>query len=284
MTKEKIWFVTGASKGLGLALVKRLLDEGYRVAATSRTLGALEKEIGKSSDRCLPLEMNLLDEDSVRRTLAATIAHFGTIDVVVNNAGYGQIGAQEELSDAEVRKNFDVNVFGLLNVVRNAMPHLRSRRSGHVFNISSIGGYTANFGGWGIYCATKFAVSALTESLAAETAAFGVHATLVYPGYFRTQFLAKDSVMEPSCPIEDYEGVRQSQSVHLNEINGRQQGDPDRLAETLIQVSEMEQPPVHLFLGSDALSLAREKATTMLDEMAKWRELSMATDFGEVTA
>jgi len=284
MAKEKIWFVTGASKGLGLALVKKLLDEEYRVAATSRSLRALEKEVGKSSARFLPLEMDLLDEDSVRRGLSDTIAHFGAIDVVVNNAGYGQIGAQEELSDAEVRKNFDVNVFGLLNVVRNVMPHLRSHRKGHIFNISSIGGYTAGFGGWGVYCATKFAVSALTESLAAEIGSFGIHATLVYPGYFRTRFLAKDSVMEPSHPIADYKEVRQSQSFHLSEMNGRQQGDPDKLADTLIRVSELDQPPLHLFLGSDALHLAREKATAMLDELDKWKALSVATDFEEVTA
>ena len=279
MATEKTWFVTGASKGLGLTLVKRLLKEGYKVAATSRSRQSLEKEAGKASAKFLPLEVDLLNEQSVRNALADTVKQFGKIDVVVNNAGYGQIGALEELSDAESRKNFDVNVFGLLNVIRNVMPHLRSNHSGHIFNISSIGGYTAGFSGWGIYCATKFAVAALTESLASEAKSFGIHATLVYPGYFRTNFLSKDSVMEPAHAIADYAEVRQSQAFHVNEMDGNQQGDPEKLAEALITATQQEQPPLHLFLGSDAVSIAEGKIASVQGEIEKWRSLSVSTDF-----
>lgn len=183
MNEKKVWFVTGASKGLGLTLAKKLLEEGFRVAATSRSAEALIKAVGDKSNDFLPLEMDLLNEKSVSDAVRKTLDAFGEINVVVNNAGYGQFGTLEELSDEEARQNFDVNVFGVLNVIRSVMPHLRTKRSGHIFNVSSIGGYTANFPGCGIYCATKFAVAALTESLAAESKTFGVKATVVYPGY-----------------------------------------------------------------------------------------------------
>ena len=160
--------------------------------------------------------------------LKKTVHHFGRIDVVVNNAGYGQIGTLEELTDEEARENYAVNVFGTLNVIRNAMPYLREQRSGNIFNISSVGGYSANFPGWGIYCSTKFAVAGFTEALAEEVKDFGVHATVVYPGYFRTDFLTKDSVKTPSNPIQAYEAARNSEQAHLNEINGNQPNDPEK--------------------------------------------------------
>jgi NAD(P)-dependent dehydrogenase (short-subunit alcohol dehydrogenase family) len=194
MNNQKVWFVTGASKGLGLSLVKQLLNKGYNVAATSRNVADLEGAVGKS-ESFLPLAVNITDEQSVTDAISQTISLFGKIDVVVNNAGYGLVGGLEELSDAEARANFDVNVFGSLNVIRAAMPHLREQKSGHIFNISSIGGFTGNFPGFGIYCATKFAVQGFTESLAAEIKSFGVKATIVSPGYFRTNFLAADSLV-----------------------------------------------------------------------------------------
>jgi len=279
MATEKTWFVTGASKGLGLTLVKRLLKEGYKVAATSRSRQSLEKEAGKASANFLPLEMDLMDEKSIQNALADTINQFGKIDVVVNNAGYGQMGTLEELSSEESKKNFDVNVFGLLNVIRNVMPHLRGNRSGHIFNISSIGGYTAGFSGWGIYCATKFAVSGLTESLAAEVKSFGIHVTLVYPGYFRTNFLSQDSMMQPAHPIADYTEARQSQTFHINEMDGNQAGDPEKLAGALITVAGAEQPPLHLFLGSDAVNIAGDKMASVKSDLEKWKSLSVSTDF-----
>lgn len=278
MENKKVWFVTGASKGLGLVLVKKLLNEGYRVAATSRNAEALIKAVGGKSDDFLPLEMDLLNEQSVSDAVNKTVDAFGEINVVVNNAGYGQLGTLEEMSDREVRQNFDVNVFGVLNVIRNAMPVLRAQRSGHVFNISSIGGYTANFGGWGSYCATKFAVAALTESLAAEAKPFGVNATVVYPGYFRTDFLAKDSIGLPENPIAEYAEARQSIDLHENEINGNQPGDPEKLADVLIEIAQDSNPPLHLFLGQDAYSLAEAKISTVRKDMKDWQELATSTD------
>jgi NAD(P)-dependent dehydrogenase (short-subunit alcohol dehydrogenase family) len=284
MNSKKVWFVTGASKGLGLTLVKRLLDENFRVAATSRSAKALIEAVGGQTDNFLPLEMDLLNEQSVSEAIQKTTDAFGEINVVVNNAGYGQFGTLEELSDREARANFDVNVFGVLNVVRSTMPHFRAQGSGHFFNISSIGGYTANFPGAGIYCATKFAVAALTESLAAEAKSFGVTATVVYPGYFRTDFLSENSIGLPENPITEYEEARKSVDFHQNQMNGKQAGDPVKAAAALIKIAGEAKPPLHLFLGTDAYNGANAKIGEVQKELESWKSLTISTDFEDAKA
>ncbi|ALM47473.1 short-chain dehydrogenase [Flavobacterium psychrophilum] len=277
-SNQKVWFVTGASKGLGLSLVKRLLNEGHNVTATSRSLSDLESAVG-SHINFLPLAVDILNEESVADAVDKTINHFGSLDVVVNNAGYGLLGALEELTDAESRQNFDVNVFGSLNVIRHALPQLRKQQSGHIFNIASIGGFTGDFPGFGIYCATKFAVHGFTESLAAEVAPFGIHATVVSPGYFRTNFLEGSSLATPKNAIEDYKSVRDSQLAHENDINNNQPGDPDKAAAVLIEVASMAQPPVQLFLGPDAYHLAEVKMQSVQKELEALRHIAAATNF-----
>jgi NAD(P)-dependent dehydrogenase (short-subunit alcohol dehydrogenase family) len=277
--KKKTWFVTGASKGLGLSLVKTLLAEGYPVAATSRALGELQNAVGVTSANFLPLSVNLTDEKSVATAIDETIKHFGSIDVVVNNAGYGLAGALEELSDAEARANFDINVFGSLNVIRQALPHLRKQSSGHIFNIASIGGFTGGFPGFGIYCATKFAVHGFSESLAEEVKAFGIRVTVVSPGYFRTNFLDASSLNVPAHPIEDYTSVREMQSVHENKYNGNQPGDPDKASAAIIQIAEGKNPLLHLFLGPDAYALAEQKIHAVQKDMDAVRSTATATNF-----
>lgn len=275
---QNVWFVTGASKGLGLSLVKRLLNAGYKVAATSRNQSDLEKAVGNHTN-FLPLAVDILNEQSVADSISKTIARFGSLDVVVNNAGYGLVGALEELSDAESRQNFDVNVFGSLNVIRQALPQMRKQQSGHFFNIASIGGFTGNFPGFGIYCATKFAVHGFTESLAAEVAPFGIKATIVSPGYFRTNFLEGSSLAVPKNAIEDYKSVREVQMVHENDINNNQPGDPDKAADVMIEVAAMPQPPVHLFLGPDAYNLAEVKIKDVQKDLEAVRAIATATNF-----
>ena len=281
MKTNKVWFVTGASKGLGLSLVQQLLAAGYRVTATSRTVASLVEKIGAPSDTFLPLEMNITDNEDVKKAIALSVAHFGQLDVVVNNAGYGLIGTLEELSDAEVKDQFDVNVFGSLNVIRNAAPYFRAQHAGHFFNIASIGGYTGGFPGFGIYCATKFAVAGFTEALAVEMKDFGVNATVVYPGYFRTEFLSGGSIKVPANPIADYKSTREGEELHLNEINGKQAGDPDKAAAVMIEVSEMQTPPVHLFLGQDAHDVARQKIGIIETDLNKYEALAASTAFAE---
>jgi NAD(P)-dependent dehydrogenase (short-subunit alcohol dehydrogenase family) len=279
MKRNDVWFVTGASKGIGLVLVQSLLARGYRVAATSRSLDELTRLLGPKSERFLPIEVDLSNEASVQRSVVATHAHFGALHVVVNNAGYGQFGTVEEVSDEEARRNFDVNVFGTLNVLRAALPLLREQRAGHVFNVSSIGGYVGAFSGWGVYCASKFAISGLTEALHADLAALGVGVTLVYPGYFRTAFLTESSMALPKKPIAAYEAARASQAQHSGAINGNQPGDPQKLAEVLSASYESGNAPLHLFLGSDSVSMAEAKIAQVQSAIAEHRALSVATDF-----
>ena len=279
MDNKKVWFVTGASKGLGLTLVKKLLADGYKVAATSRKIDALITAIGEKSNSFLPLEMNLVDDKSVANTIAKAVNHFGKIDVVVNNAGYGQMGTIEELSDEEVRKNYDVNVFGVFNVIRNMMPYFRTQKSGHFFNISSIAGYSGSWPGWSAYSSTKFAVSAITEGLAAEAKEFGIKTTLVYPGAFRTNFLESDSMSQPLKPIEEYVTVRQSQIFLEDEMKGKQQGDPKKAAEVLINISKEENPALHFFMGEDSYNMAYAKIETVKKDLAHWKKESLSTGF-----
>lgn len=279
MSTKKVWFVTGASKGLGLTLVKKLLAEGYSVAATSRNVSELEKVISAEHSTFLPLEVDLINEDSVSEAISKTVEKFGKIDVVVNNAGYGQLGTLEELTDRESRQNFDTNVFGSLNIIRKSMPYLRTQKSGLVINIASIGGLTGDFPGWGIYCATKFAVVGFTEALAAEAKEFGVNATVVYPGYFRTEFLTGGSLRTPENEIDAYTVTRQIQKAHEQEINGNQPGDPEKAAVALIELAAMENPPVHLVLGSDAFQMANQKLSTLQNEISDFETLSISTDY-----
>lgn len=278
MKTTKVWFVTGASKGLGLALVMQLLKSGYSVAATSRNASDLDKEIG-SNPNFLSLGVDIVNEESVRTSIARTLKKFGTIDVVVNNAGYGQLGTLEETSDKEARENFDVNVFGTLNVIRSVMSHFREKKSGHIINISSIAGFLGGFPGWGLYNATKFAVAGLTEALAAEAKSHGVKATIVYPGYFKTNFLKTGSLRLAKNPIADYKEARELEVIHETQIIGNQPGDPERAAAAFMKLAERENAPMHLFLGSDSFGMANSKIESLQNDLRENEELSKSTDF-----
>lgn len=279
MENEKVWFVTGASQGLGLALVKKLLQSGYAVAATSRNIQSLTDNLGELSEAFLPLEVSLPEEQSVKTAIEKAIGHFGHIDVVVNNAGYGQLGTLEELSDQEARANFEVNIFGALHVIRHVMPHLREQRSGRIFNISSIGGLFGSFPGWGIYCATKFAMAGFTESLAEEVKDFGIKATVIYPGYFRTNFLAKGSVRSAQRSIAEYEAARQVERAHFDHIDGNQPNDPKKAAEAIIAMAKEENPPVHLLLGVDTVDILNAKLERLDKDVKSWESYTLSTGF-----
>ncbi|NUY82644.1 SDR family NAD(P)-dependent oxidoreductase [Flavobacterium sp. MAH-1] len=275
---KKVWFITGASKGFGLELVRQLLAKNENVAATSRNKKELAELVGEHNN-FLPLQVTLNDESDVKKAIDATIEKFGSLDVIINNAGYGLFGSIEELSDAEARQNFEVNVFGSLNVIRQGLPQMRKQRSGHIFNISSIGGYLGDFPGFGIYCATKFAVVGFTESLAMEVRDFNIKATAVMPGYFRTSFLTSGSIATPTNEIADYQSTRDSQDFHLNQMNMNQNGDPVKGAKAIIDTVYAENAPVHLFLGSDAYKLAKDKAKSVIDELESWKGVTVSTDF-----
>ncbi|MCI3204056.1 MULTISPECIES: SDR family NAD(P)-dependent oxidoreductase [Pandoraea] len=276
---EKTWLVTGASKGIGLALVRELLKSGANVVATSRTLASLVDLIGPASDTFLPVQVDLVDERSVQACVAQAIAQFGRIDVIVNNAGYGLQGTIEGISDEELRRNFEVNVFAPAHVLRHVLPHMRQQRSGHVFNVGSIAGFQGGYAGWGIYAATKFALAGLTEALAAEIAEFGVKATLVYPGPVRTEFLSSGSLVVAQHSIREYTAAQTLLDVHLDEMAGKQAGDPNKLASLIIQAAGADEPPLHLFAGKIANDLALQKLAAVEKDLTAWREVSDATDF-----
>ncbi|ANY66633.1 short-chain dehydrogenase/reductase [Paenibacillus sp. BIHB 4019] len=281
MKYPKVWFITGSSKGLGLTLTQKLLAEGYRVAATSRSLDALKTAVGtEETDYFLPLQVDLAQEQDVQTAIRSVISKFGHLDVVVNNAGYGQQGTFESLTDQEIRTHFDINVFSIFNVLRHAIPHLRKAGSGHIFNISSIGGFKGGYSGWGSYSATKFAVSGLTEALAAEVNPFGISATVVYPGAFRTNFLTKESLAISPNPISAYTKAQASIDRYL-ELSGKQQGDPEKAADVLIQAAATSNPPLHLFLGPDAYAAANEKIKSVIHDLEKHKDVTLSTSFKE---
>lgn len=278
MDTNKVWLVTGASKGLGFALVNQLIATGHRVAGTSRSLASLEK-VFPATDQFLPLEMDILTEESVRKGVELITKTFGKIDVLVNNAGYGQLGTLEELSDKEARENFDANVFGSLNVIRHVMPFMRSQKSGHIMNVASIGGLLGAFPGWGVYCATKFAVAGFTEALSSEASEFGISATVIYPGYFRTNFLESGSLNTPQNPIQEYATARALEVKHKEEIAGNQPGNPELAAKAFMELANMQHPPVHFVMGSDAYAMAEMKLNLLRSDMISTERLSKSTDY-----
>jgi len=276
MNANKVWYVTGASKGLGLSLVKKVLAEGYRVAATSRSVAQLQDAVGKH-ENFLALEVNLADNESIWESVQKTHKHFGSIDVVVNNAGYGIGGAAEELSDKEIKDSFDINVFATIHVVQYVLPFMRAQCSGSIINIASIAGFAAATG-WGMYAATKFAVVGFTEVLAEDVRDFGIKVTVAEPGAFRTEFLSGESLVVSKNKMDAYQSVRDSHARYQI-MNGAQAGDPDKAAEVFIALVENPNPPVRLFMGTDAYTRANAKLELIKAELEQWKELSFSTDF-----
>ncbi len=276
--QRKTWFITGCSQGIGLVLVKQLLSEGYNVAATARKLETLQNAVCTSSSQFLPLQVDLANEESVDRAVRSAIAHFKSIDFLVNNAGYGLIGGIEESSNKEVHASFDINVFGLLNVTRAVLPHMRLANSGHIFNMSTVFGLIAG-AGWGIYCGTKFAVEGLSEALAQEVKPFGIHVTIIEPGYVRTNFLNSGSIANPQNPIPEYVAIAEEKRKHKEDVPGTQIGDPQKIAEVMIKTSQLSEPPLRLLLGSDALQYANYKIQMLQAGIEANKEITLSTDF-----
>jgi NAD(P)-dependent dehydrogenase (short-subunit alcohol dehydrogenase family) len=277
MSNKRVWFVTGASKGLGLSLVKQLLTADQLVAATSRKVEDLIKAVGIESENFLPLETDLVNETSVGAAIEKTVATFGRLDVVINNAGYGIGGSIEELTDRETRDAFDVNVFGTLNVIRKVMPQLRAQHAGHIINISSIAGI-APATGWSIYGAAKHAVIGLTEVLAEDVKEFGIKVTVVAPGAFRTSFLTEESLTLAKDPLPAYTAVRNSHGKYKG-MDGQQAGDPEKAAAAMIAIVNEQKPPVYLLLGSDAYERGMAKLELLKDAFKEQEALTKSTGF-----
>lgn len=276
MSNNKVWLITGASSGLGLSTVKKLLAQGYRVAATTRDIEKLKIAVGYEGDNFLPLTMKITDESDIKRGIDSILATFGRLDVTVNNAGYIQVGAIEELSDKEIRDNFDINVFGMMNVIRAVMPIYRQQHTGYFLNIASISGSTTA-PGQAIYSATKAAVIMLSEAVDDEGRDFNVRSTAVCPGGLRTNFLG-GSARFPKHPLNDYRSVRQYEQAY-RELNQNQSGDPDKAAQALITLAESSNPPQRIYLGADSFSAAIHKNQEIMQEMQEWQTLSLSTRY-----
>jgi len=271
--KSRVWFITGASTGFGRKLAEAVLAKGDRVAATARkeeTVADLERQY---PNQARAVRLDVTDLAQVKASVQAAIDAFGRIDVLVNNAGYGLLGAVEEVSDAQIRQQFETNVFGLLNVTRAVLPLLREQKSGHILNVTSVGGQVS-FPTFGLYHGTKYAIEGISESLAKEVAAFGVKVTIIEPGGFKTDFGSRSLVRA--------ERIAAYQPVYEAVIQAFEQtvfGDPARAAQAIIQAVEADEPPLRLALGVDALYLIREKFNAELEEYKRWEPVTVSTAF-----
>jgi NAD(P)-dependent dehydrogenase (short-subunit alcohol dehydrogenase family) len=274
---SKVWFVTGASSGIGTGVVRAALEAGDRVVATARNLEKLRSAIGQSaSERLAFVPLDVTSEEQAQKAIAAAVETFGRVDVLVNNAGYSLIGNLESLTMEQIERQFQTNFYGALYVLRAALPILRRQRSGRIFNVSSMAG-VMGYATVGAYAATKFAVEGLSLSVAQEVERFGINVTLVEPGFFRTDLLAPQSVVFGELAVEGYDSPAavkaQWQSYHHT-----QSGDPEKLGEVLVQLAAMESPPKQFFAGSDAVSGITADLQARLAEVQAHKDRSVSTD------
>jgi NAD(P)-dependent dehydrogenase (short-subunit alcohol dehydrogenase family) len=273
----RTWFITGASRGFGALIAQKALAAGDAVVATARNPASVVERIGQHPN-LLAVGLDVTDETQAHAAAKAAVERFGRIDILVNNAGYGLLGAVEEASGAEVEALFRTNVFGLLAVTRAVLPHMRRQRSGRILNLSSVGGLRSG-PGFGVYCATKFAVEGLTEAMAAELAPLGIFVTAVEPGYFRTDFLDATSLSISPASIADYHETAGATRTRAAEVSHVQPGDPARLAKVLVEFVDAPNPPVRLPLGSDTAAATQAKAAQLLEVVDAWRAVAVSTDF-----
>jgi NAD(P)-dependent dehydrogenase (short-subunit alcohol dehydrogenase family) len=281
-TNDRVWFITGTSRGFGREFVRAALARGDRVVATSRDPNAVAAAFPDAKERLLAVSLDLMDEAQIAAVVETAVQRFGRIDVLVNNAGHGLLGAVEEASDAEVMHVFQTNVFGLLRVIRAVLPYFRKQKHGQIVNLSSIAGIVAG-PGWGIYSATKFAVEGFSEALAKELEPLGIGVTIVEPGPFRTDFLGTELPMAKRI-IADYATTAGQTRVWREDSDGKQQGDPVRGVAVIITAIVSGKPPRHLLLGSNAYERAVKKLDELLEEFETGREVSLSTDFGVLSS
>ena len=275
--RDRVWFITGCSTGLGRELAKMVLDRGYRAVVTARDPAKVEDIAKGRTDRALVLELDVTDPVEVDASVKSAAKHFGRIDVLVNNAGIGYFGAVEESDDAEVRRMFEINFFGLSRMTRSVLPIMRQQRSGHIVNISSIGGLRS-FPSLAYYHATKYAVEGFSESLSLEVAPLGIKVTIVEPSGFRTDWAGR-SAAEAKTRIADYASTAGQNLQNLRSISGKQAGDPVRAAAAIISAVESPNPPLRLLLGKAALKGARGKLDMLKKDFDAWEKTTVEADF-----
>ncbi|TWB24607.1 NADP-dependent 3-hydroxy acid dehydrogenase YdfG [Nitrospirillum amazonense] len=271
---QQVWFITGVSRGFGKELARTLLDQGQVVIGTTR-----DGQSDLPADgRLHVLPLDVTDAAQVKDTVAKAHALHGRLDVVVNNAGYGLLGAVEDGDTAATRHMFEVNFFGALAVMQASLPLMRARRAGHIVNITSIAGLAPGVGS-GLYAASKFALEGVSLSLAQEVAPLGIGITLVEPGAFRTDFLTDHSLRLTGAPIADYAATAGAAVARLQALNGRQPGDPALAARAIVAAVRSPNPPLHLVLGTDAWNRVQARQEAFTANLADWRPVALSTDF-----
>ena len=274
---SRVWFITGCSSGLGRALAGRVLACGHRVVATARRPEQLDALVTAYPAACRARALDVTEPAIVKVVLAEAAEIFGSIDVVVNNAGRGLVGAFEELGEEQIARNFETNFFGALAVIRAALPILRAQKSGHIVNVSAAAAI-GNYAGFSVYGATKCALEGLSESLAAELRPLGLHVTIVQPGPFRTDFIGR-SLERADRRIPDYERSSGKFLRLLETMDGNQPGDPEKAANAIIAAVESDVPPLRLVLGKYAQEKARRKFADAEKERAIWERVGLSADF-----
>ncbi len=272
-----VWFITGCSTGFGLELAKLVLGRGWRAVVTARDAGRVAGLVEDAGGRGLALGLDVTEQDQVEAGVTAAMERYGRIDVLVNNAGYGYQASAEEGVEAEIRAQFDANVFGLFALTRAVLPAMRAQRSGHIINITSVAGLVG-FPGSGYYAASKHAVEGWSDALATETAPLGIKVTCVEPGPFRTDWAGRSLKQTPNR-IADYADTAGARLKGTADISGKQAGDPVRAAEAMIHVTEIKSPPRHLVLGAWGHDAVSKRLKERMQEIEAWREQGLATDY-----
>ena len=280
MNKKKVWFITGSSTGFGRALAEEALKQGYKVAATARKPEVLQDLVEKYPNSVVALKLDVTKPEQVQLAIDEAVKKFGHIDVVVNNAGYGLLGALEEASDEQIRRQFETNVFGALDVMRAVLPQMREQKSGHILNISAVNGFVG-FPFTGFLTATKFALEAFSETLSKEVEPYGIKVTIVEPGMFRTEIINRSLIVGENPMVETYPSTFID---WLREMDGKQPGDPRKAAQAMIKAVESENPPMRLPLGEDAILAIEAELENVRKDIAPWREIGIKTAFDGMKA
>jgi NAD(P)-dependent dehydrogenase (short-subunit alcohol dehydrogenase family) len=281
MNNKKVWFITGASRGMGVDFAKAALAAGHAVVATGRDTDAVAKAVGKSND-LLAVRLDVRSRANAAEAVATAVDRFGSIDVLVNNAASFYAGYFEELTPEQFERQLAVSLIGPMNVTRAVLPVMRKQRSGHIISISSSAGLAAGFEFVSAYAASKFGLEGWMESLHAEVAPFGITTTIVNPGFFRTELLTEQSTNYAEPFIEDYDERRAKQLEFWKAQNGQQSGDPAKLARALITIASQEPPPRRFIAGADAIATAEQKVADLKAQIDAYRKLSTSLDFDEV--
>lgn len=276
MDHSKLILITGVGSGFGRALAREALAAGHRVVGTVRNAEAADAFQTLAPARAHARLLDVTDVEAIDAVVGEVEATLGPIDVLVNNAGYGHEGVMEESPLAELRRQFDVNVFGAVAMMKALLPGMRARRAGRILNITSMGGFIT-MPGIAYYCGSKFALEGISEAVGKEVRELGIHVTAVAPGSFRTDWAGRSMVRTPRS-IRDYDTLFDPIRERRREISGKQLGDPDKAARAMLQIIESDAPPAHLLLGSDALTLVREKVTRLQEELVQWEHLTRSTD------